>query len=952
MILAGPSRRRFKTIVGVAAAAGLATLIGVRALDLQTQRAQLLSAGDRRAANLAVVFAGYLRQTFVAVDASLRQLAVHSQRIGGANARDGAWQPALVAALAALPAVGSISVVDTAGIVRHTTQPVILGQTRRNQYIFRRLATDSVDELVADPPFRALAGVHPYLIPLGRRLPAMTNRGFGGIVVATVIPDELRDVFRSADIGEQGVITVFHRDGFVVFREPSREDPIGEVAARQPLFEAARVTPATDVYRGPAVPNGSMLRTAYRSLSDRGLIVAVSLGEDELLAEWRRDAAMSGVIGVLLVLALAAILFLIFRDMDTRLAAEEALGRSQRLESIGRLTGGIAHDFNNLLTVILGNVALIQDELGKDPSGATAESAAQIERAATRGSALIRQLLAFARRRPLQSRTVDLVELIGESKPMLDRVLGEDVTLVLHDQAGRSFYAAVDPTGMESALLNLCINARDAMPNGGTISIDLTSIWIDAQEAREHIDVGPGQYIVVRVQDNGAGIPAEHIPHLFEPFFTTKDVGRGTGLGLSTVYGFVKQSSGHVTVASTVGSGTVVTLYFPEAAAPETAEAAREPEDKRRGSGEVILLVEDEPDLLALAARFLEDLGYRVIQASNGAAALEAAFDEPRIDLLLSDIVMSGGMSGRQLAKELRMTRPTIPVLFMSGYTDDDVDATGSDVDAPVIAKPYDRTRLATAVRTAIRSTTLVAFLVAVLASGVAAQGSASIRGVVRDSTQRPMPNADVFVAPSNRRARTDSTGRFAFDSLGAGQYIVRARRVGYGPAEWSVDLSKSGHAEVQLLLGPRITMLDTVFSTDPRLCEPKKYEGFLCRRATATGTFLDYTDIDTMQVDYSADLLRDVGGFTTDLRPTRNGVTRVGGSRACTIVLLNGYPASWSSIPDVPYMITGIEIYKSPKDIPKEFNRFTWGKERCWLVAFWSYDAAYRSFTIPRRPF
>jgi hypothetical protein len=290
-------------------------------------------------------------------------------------------------------------------------------------------------------------------------------------------------------------------------------------------------------------------------------------------------------------------------------------------------------------------------------------------------------------------------------------------------------------------------------------------------------------------------------------------------------------------------------------------------------------------------------------------------------------------------------------MLFMSGYSDDVVDQTDADVDAPVIAKPYDRGRLATAVRTAIRSTMLVACVLVFLARGVVAQGSASIRGVVRDSTQRPMPNADVFIVPGNRRARTDSTGRFAFDSLGGGQYIVRARRVGYGPVEWSVDLSKSGHADVQLLLGPRITILDTVFSTDARLCEPKKYEGFLCRRATATGTFIDYTDIDTMQVDYSADLLRDVGGFTSDLRPTRNGVTRVASSRACTIVLLNGYPAAWSSIPDVPYMIIGIEIYKSPKDIPKEFIRFTWGKERCWLVAFWSYDAGYRSFSIPRRP-
>jgi CheY-like chemotaxis protein len=420
---------------------------------------------------------------------------------------------------------------------------------------------------------------------------------------------------------------------------------------------------------------------------------------------------------------------------------------------------------------------------------------------------------------------------------------------------------------------------------------------------------------------------------------------------LSTVYGFVKQSGGQVKVASVVGKGTTVTLYFPEAPAPNTVDVARETTDSRRGSGEVILLVEDEPELLSLGARFLEELGYRVIPAGDGAAALEAARQAPRIDLLLTDIVMSGGISGRQLAKELRTARPTVPVLFMSGYSDDVVDSTNGDVDAPVIAKPYDRGRLATAIRTALRSTTLVAVMVALVGRHADAQRGAVIRGFVRDSAQHPMPNADVIVAPSNRRVRTDSTGRFVFDSLEAGQYTVRARRVGYAPAEWSVDLSKSGHADIQLILGAKIALLDTVFSVGGRSCEPKKYEGFLCRRATASGTFIDYTDIDTMQVYYSADLLRDAGGFTTVVRPTRDGPTRVAWSKACTVVLLNGIVTSWSSIPEEPYNIVGIEIYKSPKDVPKEFARFTWGKERCWVVAFWSYDAAYRSLSRPRRP-
>ena len=294
-----------------------------------------------------------------------------------------------------------------------------------------------------------------------------------------MIPDELRDVFRAADIGEHGVVTVFHRDGFVVFREPSEQDPIGEVAARQPLFEAARNTGANDVYRGPATPNGPMFRTAYRSLADRDLIVAVSLGEDELLREWRRDAMTLG-----------------RHWSPSRDGARgdslsdfprhgHASRRRRGAEPVAAL--GVDRSFDRRHRARLQQSAhrhprqrrAIQDGLGTDQPEATAESAAQIERAASRGTALIRQLLAFARRRPLQSRTVDLVALIGDSKPMLDRVLGEDVTLELHDPAGRPFFAIVDPTGMESALLNLCINARDAMPNGGTISIDLSSVRID-----------------------------------------------------------------------------------------------------------------------------------------------------------------------------------------------------------------------------------------------------------------------------------------------------------------------------------------------------------------------------------------------------------------------------------------------------------------------------------------
>ena len=199
------------------------------------------------------------------------------------------------------------------------------------------------------------------------------------------------------------------------------------------------------------------------------------------------------------------------------------------------------------------------------------------------------------------------------------------------------------------------------------------------------------------------------------------------------------------------------------------------------------------------------------------------------------------------------------------------------------------------------------------------------------------MGNADVIVTPTGRRVRTDSTGRFLFDSLEAKQFTIRARRVGYLPTEWTVDLSKGGRAEVQLTLGPRITALDTVFVFDGRPCEAQKYEGFMCRRATTKGRFIDYSDIDTMNVLYSAELLRDIGGFSSVVRPTRIGPTRVASSPHCTIVLMNGVPTSWSEIPESPADIIGIEIYQAVQDIPREFRRYTWGKETCWLVAYWT---------------
>jgi hypothetical protein len=236
--------------------------------------------------------------------------------------------------------------------------------------------------------------------------------------------------------------------------------------------------------------------------------------------------------------------------------------------------------------------------------------------------------------------------------------------------------------------------------------------------------------------------------------------------------------------------------------------------------------------------------------------------------------------------------------------------------------------------------TLAAALVVAALTPTVAsAQSTATIRGVIVDSMRQPVSDVDVRALPGLRRVRTDSTGAFVFGALEAGQYTVRARRIGYAPVDWSVQLPKGGSADLRIELGPRIARLDTVRVVAGRTCDAKSYEGFLCRQVSARGAYLDYTDIDTAQVYYSADLLRDVGGFGTTLVPTRYGPARIPTSRECTVVLMNGAPVSWTTIPDAPYMISAIEVYKSRAEIPKEFQRYMWGKERCWLVAYWTYD-------------
>ncbi|UYN95357.1 MAG: response regulator [Enhydrobacter sp.] len=375
---------------------------------------------------------------------------------------------------------------------------------------------------------------------------------------------------------------------------------------------------------------------------------------------------------------------------------DRKLHQAQKMEAIGQLTGGVAHDFNNLLTVILGNAEALADRL--DDRAELRRLAEMTASAAERGAELTRRLLAFARRQALEPRSIDLNRLVGSMDGLLRRTLSEEIDLEIV-RGGGLWIVETDPGQMEVALLNLAINARDAMPGGGRLTIETANVSLDDAYARVNEDVVAGQHVMVSVSDTGTGMAPEVLARVFEPFFTTKEVGKGSGLGLSMVYGFVKQSGGHVKVYSEVGQGTTIKIYLPRAAADSEAPPLS-PQRNEKGGNEHVLVVEDDALVREHATSLLRDLGYRVTAVEAGQPALEALRGHADIALLFTDIVMPGGMNGRELADAARRLRPGLAVLFTSGYTENAIVHHGRvDTGAELLGKPYRRHELAGKVR-------------------------------------------------------------------------------------------------------------------------------------------------------------------------------------------------------------------------------------------------------------
>jgi PAS domain S-box-containing protein len=355
------------------------------------------------------------------------------------------------------------------------------------------------------------------------------------------------------------------------------------------------------------------------------------------------------------------------RDMTDARLLEEQLRQSQKMEAVGRLAGGVAHDFNNLLAVIIGYAEIVRR---KDPQGPHAAKIGEIEKAAQRAAGLTRQLLAFSRKQVLTPKVLDLGVILTDLGRMLPRLLEENVRLILRTMPGLDSIKA-DPVQIEQVVMNLAVNARDAMPNGGELTLSTENVRVHAGNRQQFGGVPVGAYVSLSVRDTGCGMDADVLSHIFEPFFTTKESGRGTGLGLATVYGIVKQTGGHITVDSAPGAGSTFNVFLPSVSESATASASAAAAPPRGNA--TVLLVEDEPSLRALTREVLEDGGYRVLEAQDGAVALEVARAHAGvIDLVISDVVMPR-MGGRELSERLALERPRTAVLFVSGYTADTI---------------------------------------------------------------------------------------------------------------------------------------------------------------------------------------------------------------------------------------------------------------------------------------
>ena len=535
---------------------------------------------------------------------------------------------------------------------------------------------------------------------------------FDGVVLGSVLPSYFQNHWATLAGGAGGHFTLYRPDGMVLAEYPTPTNARQQFPARAELLDLARGPDQTEqLHLSDA--RGEQWLTGYRRVGHEQLFVAYALPRSAILGAWRRQAMVTLLLAALVSAALGLVLWLAWQrwaaeqvaltrlastaealreQIEKREAAEDQLRQAQRLEAVGRLTGGIAHDFNNLLTAILGTVHLLERHLGSSADDRARRLLTAARDAVGRGAKLNASLLAFARRQPLRREAVDTNALVAGFEPLIQRALGELVTLRLNLTPALPPCQA-DAAQLEAALLNLAINARDAMPGGGEVELTTRTAWLSAAELANNDDAHPGAYAEICIADSGAGMPSEVMSRAFEPFFTTKGPGQGTGLGLSQVFGFMRQLGGHVSIRSRPGAGTAVSLFLPLT----TSLPLSPPEERLAPSSAAVvavasatvLVAEDDTQVREVAAEMLREAGFRVLAAADGRQALALLERGENVDVLFSDVVMPGGLSGVELARRARALRPEIGVLLASGYAAEALG--GKAPEFELLAKPYER---------------------------------------------------------------------------------------------------------------------------------------------------------------------------------------------------------------------------------------------------------------------
>ena len=559
------------------------------------------------------------------------------------------------------------------------------------------------------------------IFSMASRVRAKVPGAFEGVVAVAIDQAYFDDFYRDIEREYEHLVILARTDGSVLASEPAHMgnlpiDPPGE------LGPGAR--PNSFVMRATLI-NGERRLFGYEKVGTYPVVIGFGVGLGTAMMPWRRNVWTYGLVAALSSLALLGVSGFAIRrialegqatrrwrrsaalletEIAERARIEGQLRQAQKMEAVGRLTGGIAHDFNNLLTVVVGSLDLLSRRIGDADPRQKALIGNAID-GATRAATLTARLLAFSRQHPMDAKAIDANALVEGMHNLLQRTLGETVSIGL-DLATDLWPVFADPNQLENAVLNLCVNAVDAMPKGGSVTVKTANAILDATSRTLNADLAPGSYVMIAVADTGTGMTPEVVAKAFEPFFTTKPVGKGTGLGLSQVYGFARQSGGHAAIETAPGRGTTIKILLPRPSAAQVPRheglpGTRQPDPVRStpGGAVSVLIVEDDDLVRQFSSAALRDTGYTVLEAGTGPDGLRMLDAHPEIALLFTDIVLKGPLDGHELARQVRILRPDLPILFTTGYTKDAVTPVGrlgAESSADFIAKPFTTALLAT----------------------------------------------------------------------------------------------------------------------------------------------------------------------------------------------------------------------------------------------------------------